>query len=457
MSNKRQLTTASIPYALSSLAFPMLFGIMSIFSVSMADTYFVSKLGKDALAAISFTFPVTLTVLSLSIGLSAGAASMVSRTLGRGDRDEAKVIATDAMLLALAFVLFLSVLGYVLSEFLFDALGAKGHILKMSVAYMEVWFLSMPFLTVPMVASGIIRASGDGFWPSLIMILASLLNIVFTPMFIFGWGIVPDMHIEGAAWGTFVARGFSLLFALYLLLFRKKLLALSVRSYRHVKSAWLTIAKIGVPAAFGNATNPMGITAVTAIIASLSHESVAAFGVATRLEAFAVIPMLALSSAIGPVSGQNWGAQQYGRVRSALTLSFSVCFVWAMFVSFIFFVFGDPLVSIFSSDQKISKEAQRYLYIVPLSVWGYGVVIIASGAFNALGHSLTGLMFYLIRTVVFYVPLSWFASLYFKIDGVFYAIALSNVFAGLGVASLSLHYLKKLTKDVPASSTTHLQ
>lgn len=424
----------------------MIFGIIAVFSVSLVDTYFIAKLGVDALAAISFTFPVTLTVTSLSIGLSAGAASLISRTLGKGDKQDARVLAADALLLALVFVTILSVIGFFISETLFSFLGASGKILELLVGYMKIWFISMPFLTVPMVANGIIRATGDAFWPSLIMILAAILNIVFTPLFIFGWGIFPELHMEGAAWGTFVARVISLVFALYILINRKHLLSFSFRSFDKIKAAWKVIIKIGLPASLGNATNPIGLTVVTAIVASLGDHSVAAFGVATRLEAFVAIPMLALSSAIGPIAGQNWGAEKYHRVRSALIWCYCSCVIWALLSSIIFVFFAESLSAIFVKDEIISAQSSAYLKIVPFSLWGYGVVIVAAGAFNALGYSMVGLSFYLVRTAILYVPLSWLASLFFQIEGVFYAVAISNVVAGVVVSVLSLYYLAELSK-----------
>ena len=204
------------------------------------------------------------------------------------------------------------------------------------------------------------------------------------------------------------------------------------------------MAVVAVPAAFGNAVNPIGIALVTAIIASFGESTVAAFGVATRVESFAVIPMLALSAVIGPVVGQNWGAQQVDRVRSALKQSFAACFVWALVLAVTFWLSAEVIASVFTSDAEVSALAAKYLYIVPLSVWGYGWTIVAAGAYNAIGKSITGLGFYLTRTAMFYVPLSFIASMLADSQATFVAIAISNTLAGIVVGYLALHGLKKV-------------
>lgn len=443
MTRSKSLINDNISIVIWRLVLPMIFGVIAVLSVSLIDTYFVGKLGSNALAAISFTFAVTFTISSLSIGLSAGAGSMVSRVIGEGNKHKARQLSTDAIILSLCLVIIISILGYIYARNLFSLLGARGQILDMIVRYMDIWFISMPFLVVPMVANAIIRAAGDAFWPSIIMIGAALVNIITTPMFVFGFGPIPQLGIEGAAWGTFIARVTTLIFALYILTLREKLLSYEIQKIRILLTSWWKILKIGIPASLGNATNPLGITIVTAIIATIGADTVAAFGVATRLEAFASIPMLALSSAIGPIAGQNWGANKKDRVILALKQCYIICFLWSAFIAIIFYFLGESFAKFLSSDADVAKEAAVYLKIVPFTLWGYGFIIVAAGAYNALGKSVTGLSFYLTRTALFYVPLSWFASILAGSEAIFIAISISNVTAGILIGAYSLWWLKQ--------------
>ena len=447
MNDQRDLTSGPVWLNLLRLAGPMMFGIAAVMSVQLVDTYFVGKLGTDALAALSFSFPIALTLASLSIGLSAGAASVVSRAVGRGHRRRTRRLATDSLMLTIAVMVPLTGLGLLTLDAVLRMLGAEGDILGMATAYMRIWYLSLPFLVVTMVSNAMVRASGDAFSPSTIMITSAVLNILATPILVFGLGPVPALGIEGAALGTLLARIIGACCALYLVMWRDRLVVSLRRGLgRFFRSAGQVLG-IGLPAALGNASNPLGIAVATAVIAVLGSETVAAFGVATRLEAFAILPMLALSASIGPMVGQNWGGDRVERVERALKTAYALCAGWSMLLAMMFWMLGRPIAGAFASEAAVAEEAARYLWIVPISLWGYGIAIIAAGAFNALGKPLLGLGYSLTRTAVFYVPLVWIAS---RVDGattVYAAIAVANALAGLLVAADSLFRVRRLATD----------
>nr|WP_136251826.1 MATE family efflux transporter [Ningiella ruwaisensis] len=443
----RDLTQGSIYQSIANLTLPMVAGIVAVFSVSIVDTYFVGKLGTNELAALSFTFPVTMAIASLASGLGAGAASVVSRSVGAKDRSTAKRRSTDSLILATLIVLVISLAGFFSIEPLFGLLGAKGEVLQLLTRYMQIWYISMPFLVIPMVANAVIRSVGDAFWPSLIMIGAAVVNVAATPLLIFGYGPIPSLGIEGAAYGTLVARILTFIFALYLAYFREQLIVIALPPIQELMASIKEVLKIALPAGAGSVVNPIGIAVVTSILASYGDATVAAFGVATRIESFACIPMLALSAAIGPIAGQNWGAGNRGRVLEALKKCYLICFVWALLLAVIFYFAALPIANALASSEKVGEEAYRYLSVVTLSLFGYGIVIVSSAAFNSLGHSVTGLAYYLIRTAMLYVPLSFFASLYFDSQAIYYAIAASNLLAGVIVASFCLWWLNKAKKE----------
>lgn len=443
MASSRDLTQGSISKALFSLAGPMTLGIIAIISVSIIDTFFVAKLGTEQLTALSFTFPVAMAVASIAIGLGAGASSVVSRAIGAGNLDDAKRLTTDAFVLALIIVTTIAVGGYLSVRPLFSLLGANGEVLNLIVRYAQIWFMALPFLVVPMVANAVLRAVGDALWPSMILIGSAFINMALTPVLIFGWGPIPAFNIEGAAYGTFIAQAITTVFALWLVIGREQMLVWKFPPFDELISSWRRVLTVGVPAALGNAVNPVGITIVTAILASYGDTTVAAFGVAGRIESLAAIPMLALSAAIGPIAGQSWGRGNVQRVIDALKQSYFACLVWSLIIAIILWIFAEPLVRQFSDEPLVAKEASLYLMIVPMTLWGYGCVIVTAGGYNSLGKSVSGLGFYLIRTALLYVPLSFAASLFFESTAVYFAIAITNLLAGILCVLMSLSWLKK--------------
>ena len=446
-SDKNSLTDGPLLPIISRLAMPMVFGIIAVFSISIVDTYFVGQLGTEQLAALSFTFPVTMAIASLSSGLGAGASSLVSRAIGANDRDQAKRLSTDSLLLASVVVLLISALGYFTIKPLFELLGASGNVLDYIIQYMEIWYISMPFLVIPIVANAIIRSVGNALWPSFIMFFAAAVNIALTPALIFGVGPIPAMNIEGAAISTMIARIVTFILALYVAYYREEIIMLCKPDYEVFIDSCKSVLKIALPAGAGSVINPVGIAIVTAILASYGDDTVAAFGVATRIESFACIPMLALSASIGPIAGQNWGAGNKQRVITSLQYCYIICVLWSLVIVAVFYFFADVFASLLASNQTVAAKSTSYLYIIAVSLVGYGWIIVSSAAFNSLGKSVTGLSYYSVRTFILYVPLSVAASLWFDETWVYIAIASSNLISGFLVAGYTLLWLKKAKQE----------
>jgi putative MATE family efflux protein len=408
----------------------MILGVAGVISVSIADTYFLGRLGTEELAAISFTFPVVLTVTSLGIGLGAGATSVLSRAIGRGAGGEAKRLATDSVIIAGILAVLVSALGFVLARPLFGLIGAEGEVLEMTAAYMRIWFAGAPFLILPIVLQGLIRANGDSVAPSLIMVGGALVNIALDPLLIFGFGPVPSLGVEGAGWATLGARAVMMSAAFLVATRRDHLLTADVPKLSAFVGSARQVLKVGLPAAGSNAINPVSISILTGILAGYGHETVAAFGVASRIETLATIPMLALSSAIGPVTGQNWGKGERARSRRAVRDSFVFVVLCGLVLGGAFFLVASPIAGFFSDDTVVQNITRGYLTIVGLTLGGYGIVITGSAALNSVDKALTGLLVTVLRSFVFYVPLAFLASAFGPSWLVFMAIAAANVLAG---------------------------
>ena len=420
----------------------MVFGLIAVLSQSLVDTYYVGRLGTEPLAALSFTFPVALTFTSLSIGLSAGASSLVSRVIGSGERQQARLWVTDGLILSMLIVGLLSFVGWLTISPLFTLLGASEGTLHYIERYMPLWYLSMPFLVLGMVSHGAMRADGNGTWPSVFMILSALINIVLTPILMLGLLGFPELEIEGVALATLIARIIMFIATVTMLRWGMSLMALRVPHWRDFIHASRSILRVAGPASAGNMANPIGIALVTAILATFGNTTVAAFGVGTRIEAFACLPMLALSAAIGPFAGQNWGRNEIGRIIQALKLCFFISAINALLLVVLFWFAGEWLTGLFASEEGVRKDAASYLVIVSFSLWGYGVVVTTAAALNGIGRSELGLAYYSLRMIMLYVPLAYLASLIAGSKAVFISISMTNILAGIICAIWCLRWLR---------------
>lgn len=429
---KQKLTEGSVSRHLVNLTVPMIWGVFAVIAFNLADTYFVGQLGTKPLAAMSFTFPVVMTLGSLAMGLGVGASSIIARAIGEGDRQKVQRLTTDSLTLSLLVVGLFVLLGLATIDPLFSTLGAGPDVLPLIRQYMQIWYFGMIFLVVPMVGNSAIRASGNTKVPSIIMIVAGGINIVLDPLFILGWGGFPRLEVAGAALATVISRAMTLVAALLFLHYRERMLCFNLPKPEQVLNSWKSILYVGLPAAATNMVTPISIGFITSIIAFYGPEAVAGFGIASRIESLALIVPMALAAIIGPFVGQNWGAKQYDRVTLSLRQSSLFCACWGTLTAAILAVSARWLPSLFDSNPEVVAIAATYLLFVPISYGAMGIILISNASFNALGKPIPSVVTILTRMLVLYVPLAYLGSKLFGVNGIFAAACFANMAVGIG-------------------------
>ena len=429
---RQSLTEGAISDRLTRLTLPMVWGIFAIVAFNLADTYYVGQLGTDRLAAMSFTFPVVMTLGSLAMGLGIGASSIIARAIGQGDRTRVQRFTTNSLTLGVAAVALLSSIGLLTIDPLFKALGASSQVLPYVRQYMEVWYFGMVFLVIPMVGNSAIRASGDTLTPSLIMTCSAGVNIVLDPLLIFGlWGL-PELGLVGAAWATVISRAITLIASLLILKFKEDMISSHFPDLEETILCWRYILYVGLPAAGTNMITPISIAIITSMLAVHGSATVAGFGIASRVESFAMIVLMALAASIGPFVGQNWGAEKYGRVAKALQQSYLFCLGWGVLMTILLAAGASLIVPFFNKNPEVVAIATTYLKLVPISYGAAGIIQIGNSAFNALGRPIPAVIITVLRMFVIYIPLAYLLSLWLGATGIFIAATVSNVTVGIG-------------------------
>lgn len=429
-----KLTTGPVRNHLQTMTIPMVWALLSLMLFNVADTFFVGQLGTDQLAAMSFTFPVVMVFFSIGIGLGAGASSVVARAIGEGDHLQVQRLTTNAIALALVIVLIACFIGLATIDPLFRALGATEDLMPYIRDYMVIWYLGFGLLVLPMVGNGAIRASGDSWFPSMIMMVAAGVNIILDPLLIFGlWGF-PRLELEGAAIATVIARAMTLLAGMGVLHFRERMLTLHIGNFNEIWQAWKTVLHIGLPASFTNMINPAAIGVVTALIAVHGPEAVAAFGVGTRIEALSLIALFAMSSVVGPIAGQNWGAGLIERVHELVRLMIKFSILYGLAIAIVLAVAAPFITPWFDKNPAVYEVATLYLWIVPISLLGHGILMNVCALFNGIGKPMAATVLTVIRMGVLYLPLAAFLSPHFGPTGIFAAAVVANL--GVGIAAV---------------------
>lgn len=431
---------------LTRMTLTLMVGMLTLMGFNLVDTFFVSRLGTLPLAAISFTFPVTFTLISLSIGMGIGTSAIVSACLGRGKLDEARRKASAALLYSTGLMLAAAGLGGLGSPYLFSAMGADAPQLVLILGYMQIWFAGCSLLSISMVGNAVFRAFGNTRIPSAIMVVASLVNAILDPLLIFGLGPVPSLGLQGAALASLLAWCCGSGLMLWLLIVRHRLLA-----WRGLAAALPSdgreLMRIALPAALANMMTPLATVLLTAMVARFGHEAVAAYGVGSRLESIASLLVLSLSMTLPPFISQNWAAGQLARVRRAYRGAVQMVLGWQLLIYLLLALLASAIAGAFSQAPPVQQLIRCYLWILPLGYGLQGVVILTNSSFNALHHPRQALLLSLIRFFVLFVPFSWLGGQLAAMPG----LLVGGLMANLLCATLAYLWLNRLLQPVVES------
>ena len=455
MPHSATLTTGPVGSRLLRMAGPMLLGMIAIMAFNLVDTFFLGRFSTEALTAISFTFPVVMSLGSLALGLGMGAAAVISNAIGEGDAERVQRLTTHALILSVTIVVVVAAAGLLTVRPLFAALGAEGEILDLVEDYMRIWYLSVGVVVVPMVGNSAIRATGDTRTPGMIMVVAALTNVIFDPILIFGWGPIPSLGIEGAAIATALARASSLTAALYVLGARKGMLTRRGLTPGSVLASSREILHVGLPAAATRMVMPVGLGVLTRIVAGFGPASVAAFGVGSRVGMFSFAVIMALGASLVPFVGQNLGAGRRDRVHRAAWFSVRFGMGYGLATWALFLVFARPIAGVFNDAPEFLDAAALYFRVVPLGMIFAAATAMASTALNGMLMPLRAALLSVVQMFVLAVPLSWLGARLGGLGGMFWGGVVANLAAGILAIVVLRRALKKTgTTDeaVPRSS-----
>jgi Na+-driven multidrug efflux pump len=290
----------------------------------------------------------------------------------------------------------------------------------------------------PMVASNILRALGNAVIPSVMMIAAAFVNLILDPIFILDdvFGIMPGLGwgVSGAALATVAANGVTFLMVGWYLVVKEKLIDFRWADFGEVLHHWSDIARVGVPACISNIFNPLAMTVAMSglAMARFGDAAVGGLGVAGRIEAFAILPLFALSASIGAVTGQNGGADRLDRVREAFRSSFLFAIGWSLAISVVLWFSASFIADAFLPSEAGRSTAIFYWQLVPLTVAGYGITIAASAGFNGLGRPGHGMVITAGRALGLMVPGVLIGAMVVGApSGVIWGVAVANIVSGI--------------------------
>ncbi|MEF8839592.1 MAG: MATE family efflux transporter [Haloarculaceae archaeon] len=422
---------------------------------NLADTFWVGRLGQEAVTALSFSWAIVFLIISLAGGFAVAGTVLVAQNKGAGRTERVDHVAGQTIGFVIALAAIFSLVGFVLAPDLLALIGAVPGTLEfsLSVTYTRTIFVGIPFVFGFFIFQGLLQGWGDTRTPMYLMALGVVLNVLADPFLILGFqdnvlfgalglngleAVLFDLTgftgfgVQGAAIATIGSRGLGALIAMGLLLSGRVGLAPSPADFLPRRETVRKIVRIGAPASIEQSTRALGITVLTALVALASQEAVAAYGIGNRLTSLVFLPALGVARGTETTVGQNLGAGQIDRARRAVFAAVGVIAAVLAVVSVAAFVFAEPITAVFitgSRAEVVVAIGADYLRIVGVTFLFLGAFRVIQGGFRGSGSTRTAMLLSIAALFVFRAPPAYVLVEYFDMGatGVWYAIAFSNV------------------------------
>lgn len=404
-------------------------GISALFVVDLLDIFFLSLLGEHELAAaVGYAGSISFFTTSIGIGLSIALGALVSRSIGAKDVVLAKrLLLNSAVVTTLISVLVAAVVTTFIPE-LVALVGASGHTAELAASYLYILVPSLPFICLAMALGGALRAVGDAKLSMMSTLAGGGVNAVLDPIFIFMFA----MGIEGAALASVLARVAVFVIAGRGVVVKHKLLGHFDKA--HFVADLKPIFAIAGPAMLTNVATPIGNAFVTRAIADFGDAYVAGWAVLGRLIPVTFGMIFALSGAIGPIVGQNFGAGQFDRVRESLTRAIQFCTVYVLVMSLLLFALKSHLVNVFDMKGDSADLIHFFCSYIAVFFIFSGILFVANASFNNLGKAKYSTLFNVGKATLGTVPFVYFGALWGGVYGVLIGQILGSILFGtLGV------------------------
>lgn len=437
---------------LYKLTLPMVIGIIAVFFFNLVDTFFIALLGTQSLAAVSFTMPIAMIVMNLAIGLGIASSALIARATGARNHPLAQQYVAASLLLTFVLAIVMLIFGLLFNDDVFILLGAGEELLPLIWQYMQFWWPGVVVMMLMIVINSNMRAVGNTKLPSMMMLGSAVLNAILDPILIFGIGPIEGMGVAGAALASTLCWLAVVLVMIYSLA-KIDLLHWGELTFKALLNIWQRLMSLGIPAIITNVLVPVASGFLLVMIAPMGEQTVAAFGVGARIEPFAIVAILALTSTIPVFVGQNFAAGQHDRIWQALSIAVRFILLWQIVVWLILWAVSPFLATIFSQDQVVIDQIVNYLMIMPVGYAGMGIVLCANSALNALQKTSISMLLNLVRLSIFYVPLAWLGGHFYGFEGLLFGASLGNLIAGFLVWGMIKNAQEKQAFGVKNYST----
>lgn len=424
---------ASITKSLLKLSIPIVMANTLHSAYQLTDTFWVGRLGADAVAAVSVCYPVIFVLLSLGMGFSVAGTVLISQYSGKRDQQMIDFVTGQTFFVMTFISLFFSVIGYYFSETVVEAMGVSGEVATQATTYMELSFLGLFFTYAYLTFQNILRGVGNVKTPFYIVLITVLLNFIADPLFIMGFGPIPPMGVGGAAVATIATQAIAAIIGTYFLMNGKHGIRLRLKNLVPNSKEIKRIIHLGTPAGAEQSSRGLSMTLMTFLVTGFGTHATAVFGIGIRILSFVIIPALGFSQATSTLVGQSIGAGNKAEAIAIGKRSITLITFFLTLAGVIMFLTSASIIKIFVPDSPdVISEGSEFVRIIALTFGFIGIQQVISGALRGGGNTTLAMLLAVVSVWVFRFPIAYFLAYHTRlgIDGVWWAFTSSNIIAG---------------------------
>ncbi len=425
------LGTQPIGKLLIKQAVPASIGILVMSLNILVDTIFVGNwIGSVAIAAINIVLPVSFFIAAIGMAIGIGGSSVISRALGANNKEKALFAFGNQITLTILITSTLAIIGLAYVDFMVDKFGGKGAIFDPAKIYYTIVLYGVPILALAMMGNNVIRAEGKPKFAMIAMIIPSVGNLILDYILIDKL----DMGMAGAAWATTSSYVLCLAYILYFFLIKSELKI----KLKHLVLKSKILKEVG---ALGSTTLArQGVVSIVYlllnnILVELGGEAtVTAYAIISRMLMFALFPVIGVTQGFLPIAGYNYGGKQYNRVKQTIYTAIKYATFLATLIFIVLFVFPEPIVKVFTSDEVVIKQTPNALRWVFAATPMIAIQLIGAAYFQAVGKALPALLLTLTKQGFFLIPLILILPNYYGVFGVWISFPIADVLSTLVTA-----------------------
>ncbi len=412
---------------------------------NVVDSFFVSLISEQALAAVTYIFPVQMLIISVAVGTGVGINSLISRRLGAQRYEDANLAASHGYRLSFFNWGLFALIGIFLSRPMMELMSETPYIVESGTSYMFIITVGSLFAMVQITTEKILQATGNMLFPMICSIAGAVTNIIMDPVLIFGMGPFPEMGVTGAAVATVLGQMISMLLGQILLFRGDHAVHVKLFGWKMQGRIFKDIYAVGFPAILMQSISSVMQFGMNIILGSINETAVAVLGVYGRLQSFIFMPVFGLNQGVLPIMGFNYGARNRKRLMETFRKGLTTAIIIMGIGLVIFQIFPDELLSIFNSQnsQDMYDIGIPALRIISLCFLPAAFGIMSSSIFQAIGHGFMSLWGSLLRQLVGILPLAWILARIAGLELVWYSFPMAEIIGTIYFAIALKHVYKK--------------